>query len=206
MDTIVREVILSSLGPAVLFVASVIAARRVLDGSAHSFRAERALFALAFAAGQFRILGELSWPPVETSQSLPYLAFFAVVSGADSRASMAFLVLNVGAYFALHPIWAESAVSATGQWAIAQVSLWAALGAFARVPPAAPGWLFAGLFAALGVVFVASASTSLAMTAFLLANLSAAQAILWRPWMPPVSIIQPVFVLLLSLELYNYVW
>ena len=205
MGTIVRELIFSSLGPAVLFVASVIAARRVLDGSA-LFRAERALFALAFTVGQFRILGKLSWPPVETTQSLPYLAFFAVVSGAKSRASIAFLVLNVGAYFALHPIWADSVVSATGQWAIAQVSLWAALGAFARVPPAAQGWLVASVFAALGVVFVASASTSLAMTAFLLANLSAAQAVLRRPSMPAVSTVQPVFMLLLCFELYNYVW
>ena len=208
MEVIARQIVLSSVGPAAVFVAVALALRVVLSSRSRDV-VHGAVFAVCFAWGQVRIIGELPWPPIETSHALVVLAFGAVAGRMrrSTRIAVAFLILNVGCYFALYPLVESAPRTVIVQWLIAQLALAAALAIGARMPGPAfsIGVLVATLL--LGIVMLDSGSTSLAMTSWLIGAMTVGEGIVSRVRLTSTNdrVVQPVFVILLIMELVNYV-
>ncbi|MEL6195736.1 MAG: hypothetical protein AAFQ77_01615 [Myxococcota bacterium] len=212
MGAVLIELFLNTAVPAFAFAALVLVRRYVAP---RMIVADAIGFALCFAAGQRGILGELPWPPMETTHALLFLvAVSPLREAAAPRESRwpslvgTFAVLNIGLYYALYPLFETEAVSVVIQVvlgnALAAVSFRALDSIPERLRPM-PLIVSAGM---LGPILLLNGSTSLAMTAFLLSGLCAVS------WVATgfslkrsidlrlVGVSTPV--LLLS-ELYNYV-
>ena len=120
---------------------------------------------------------------------------------------VAYAVLNIGVYFALYPLFTTALTTVVLQAIVAQLALALALWSAARLPSSAVTVATVAGLMSLGMVLIESGSTSLAMTAWLLAALTAGEAVVChvrrRP--PDHRFLQPAFAILLTMELVNYV-
>ena len=131
-------------------------------------------FAVAFAYGQTQVIGALPWPPTETSHALVGLGFAGLAGAAWPRGRIvaALVVLNIGMYFVLGPLVQDGGLVVAVQWGLAH----GLLGLLVWVARRPSRWTGAGLAltaAILGAGILSGGSTSLAMTAWLLASLTA---------------------------------
>ena len=207
MATILEEILMHAVAPAGVFV--IVALLTVHRGPARTGRiAVAAWAAVCFAYGQIRITGAFVWPWAETSHALVGLVFAEVIVAVfERRWGVAFSVLNVGAYFALYPLF-DSGERALGQWFVANGALALLMVAGRSATAWASGVAQLVGFGGLSIVFIAGASTSLAMTSALLAGIGIGRALVrWRArWPCDAGAVAPAFFVLLVLELYNYVW
>ncbi len=208
MAIVAQEVFWSSLLPGVVLVLLTLALQRVLADPVRT-AAEGAALAVCFAGGQIRILGDFPWPPAETAHALVPLTFIAVVPRRRPEATWvaAYAVLNIGAYFALHPLLESALMTVVIQVSLAQVVLGVALSVTGQLPPSLVAAVTIIGLLGLGAVLIDAGSTSLAMTAWLLTSLTGGQAIISRMLRRPADYrtLQPAFAILLTMELMNFV-
>ena len=211
MGTILAEFLINTVLPSGVLLGALLIRRGFLRG-AHLL--DPCAFALCFVVGQSRILGEFPWPPQETSHIFVYFAAISPVGEvAASRSkiwpslSYLLILLNIGLYYGLYPLSNDFFLVAL-QWLATQgaaVALFVAMRWLSTPFELVPSIV---LLVVLGPTFLASGSTSLAMTTLLLAGLASVVGMV-RPWsvgappeMRPLLAAAPT---LLALELYNYV-
>ena len=208
MEVIARQVIVSAVLPAVVYVAVGLGLRVVLSARARD-GAQAVIFATCFAWGQVRNVGEVPWPPLETAHGFVYLVFAAVAGRTQrsTRIAVTFFILNVGSYLALYPLVESAPRTVILQWLGAQVTLGVAMALGARMLPMVYSVGTILVTAVLGAVMLDSGSTSLAMTSWLLGGMTAADVVVsrFRQTSTNDRVVQPVFIILLVMELINYV-
>lgn len=213
MASLAYEVLLSTALPALAFALAA-AMRRVLLPRQPWLDA--VAFAAAYAAGQVRVLGALPWPPRETLHGLPYLGLVLPALAVSAREGDrrkpwitclgTALVLNVGLYLALYPRFGT--VSCILQWALGHGVVAASFAAWPRLPRRVRPLPWIAISAGLGAWSLAAGSTSLAMSAVLLAAMASAEHAVGQGLrgkgvdQRPLLLSVPV---LLFAELYNYV-
>ncbi|MEL7370502.1 MAG: hypothetical protein AAFN74_16400 [Myxococcota bacterium] len=204
MFTILTEIAVNTLIPA-FWVAVAIGFTRFVRGRYAWF--ESLLLSVGFAVGQIRILGGWPWPPTETAQAL---VFLVLVGGAvrhlsaAMQAGVAFGILQVGLYFVLVPIWPESKTSVGQQVLMANGALAVIFAVSARVPARLLGGGLTVAAGMIGAMILSKGSTSLAMSAWLVASMTAVETLASRPENSPRTV-APAALILLALEAYNYV-
>ncbi len=215
MDTLIGEIALTVGVPTVGFAMLSATSRRWLCAGTGPV-ADAIWFALSFAGGQMKILGAGPWPLADSGHALVGLAFVGVWGAAlpSRRLVAGFIVLNVGLYCLFRPLVAEFALSVVLQWGLAQ-ALFGLLFGVARRRYPGRGLVLAAFAAAFGWVILNTGSTTLAMTAWLLAGLTAGRWVASRwartaPGHPDLgsaddASLWPAFVVLFGFELYNYV-